>query len=225
MNLESLYMCSTISVYLKVILFIIFIYFINECNFRRNKKETKEKNMKSVTDNNLNRNLSSQNKTYKQFKSKPTIEKSEVMEALEKWGEGLLSISRAHATQEDYISVAKRMLEGVYAFKEGDILFKPTLASVNPFRTTFESALSYFIGGNDKFSEDRGFALNSWVNVKFEIAGIITSEKQALVMGNKILKQLNGNITVANFTMGFIRSSNGELKINLHHSSLPYTPS
>jgi len=181
--------------------------------------------MKSIADVNVNRNLSSPNKPYKHFKSKSIIEKSEMMGALEKWGKGLLSISRAHLNKEDYISIAKQMLEDIYAFKEGDILFKPTLASIRPFRTTFDSALSYFVGGNEKFSEDRGFALNPWVNVEFEIAGVITSEKQGLVMGNKILKQLNGNITVANFTMGFIRCSNGELKINLHHSSLPYTPS
>jgi len=44
-------------------------------------------------------------------------------------------------------------------------------------------------------------------------------------MGNKLLKKTDGSIVKANFTMAFMKDpSSGALKINVHHSSLPYTP-
>lgn len=174
--------------------------------------------------NNYSLNKKSSVKIFAPLENETVIEKSEMQGALDKWAEGLLSISHAYANQEDYNSIAKKVLEKNYAFGQSEVLFKPTLASVVAFRTTLESALSYFIGGNKKYSEDRGFALTPWVKVDFEIAGAIEGEKQGIIMGNKILKQLNGTITIANFTMGFIKSPDGELKINVHHSSLPYKP-
>lgn len=179
--------------------------------------------MKPVTNYNLD-NKGSATKLYTRFEPKTIIEKSEMLEALEKWRQGLLSIHHAFANNENYTAVAKKMLEDNYAFGKSEVLFKPTLASTVPFRITFDSALSYFIGGNEKYPEDRGFALLPWVSVEFEIAGVITGENQGILMGNKILKHLNGNTTIANFTMGFNKNKEGELKINLHHSSLPYTP-
>jgi len=45
------------------------------------------------------------------------------------------------------------------------------------------------------------------------------------VMGNKLLQTPSNDIVKANFTMGFFRDpTTGKLKINLHHSSLPYVP-
>lgn len=174
--------------------------------------------------NNYSLNKKSSLKLFTPFDKKTVIEKSEMLGALDKWADGLLSISRAYTNHEDYASIARQVLEKNYAFGQSEVLFKPTLASVVSFRTTLESALSYFIGGNKTYSEDRGFALTPWVKVDFEIAGAIEGEKHGIIMGNKILKQFNGSVTLANFTMGFIKNPDGELKINVHHSSLPYKP-
>ena len=104
------------------------------------------------------------------------------------------------------------------------MLFKPTLASVTTFRKTFDGALSYFVSGNPKFEEDNGFALIPWKKAEFDIAGVYTSGDTALIMGNKHLTKEDGTLVKANFTMGFKKNDQHEIKIVLHHSSLPYQP-
>ncbi len=153
-----------------------------------------------------------------------TVDKQEVMDALQSWGSGLVSIATAKAENKDYVAVAKDVLENNYIYGSGTVLFKPTLASKVMFRGTFEGALSYFVGGNPQFPEDAGFALNPWVKVEFDLAGVITGQDHAIVMGNKLLTNNSNQLTIANFTMAFIRCPDGKLRINLHHSSLPYAP-
>ena len=78
-----------------------------------------------------------------------------------------------------------------------------------------------FIIGKD-FNEDLGFALNPWTNVRFENEGYNIREKFALVMGNYFFTSLDGNETKVEYTFGYFKDKAGSLKINLHHSSLPY---
>jgi hypothetical protein len=156
--------------------------------------------------------------------SKGEVTRAEIEAALDQWGKNLVAISRAKRAGEDYKATAKAAIESTYDYQNGPVLFKPTLASERTFRTTFEGALSYFVGGNAQFPEDRGFALNPWDQVQFDLAGVILGDKHGIVMGNKLLTDVSGKITIANFTMGFVRDIHGQLKINLHHSSLPYSP-
>ncbi len=151
------------------------------------------------------------------------ISQQEVDQALKNWGEGLVAISKAGRTNGNAVAIAEKTINDLYNYKNGTVLFKPTLASKAAFRTTFEGALSYFVGGNENFAEDRGFALNPWIKVDFDIAGIILGDNHAIVMGDKLLTDTNGKLTRANFTMGFTKKSE-RLVINLHHSSLPYQP-
>ena len=151
------------------------------------------------------------------------VTKAEVLDALNTWGKGLVNISKTYAAKGDYKTAAINVLKNSYAFDISEVLFKPTLASNPTFRGTFDSAASYFIGGS--IAEDTGFALIPWDYASFEVAGIITGEDHAILMGNKHLKKMDGSIVKANFTMAFIRDpKSGALKINVHHSSLPYTP-
>lgn len=152
------------------------------------------------------------------------VTKEEVLTALDNWGKGLVAIANAYAQNSGHVETAKKAIKAAYAYDQGEVLFKPTLASKVMFRKTFESALSYFVGGNPNYSEDRGFALNPWVKVEFDLAGVILGENHAITMGNKLLTDKTGKVTVANFTMGFTKDAQGKLKINLHHSSLPYVP-
>jgi hypothetical protein len=151
-----------------------------------------------------------------------SVSSAEAMEALEQWGKGLISIAKAYSEKRDHVSVARSVLDRSYAYADTQVLFKPTLATKPMFRETFESALSYFIGGNPDFAEDRGFALTPWTHVEFDIAGIVSGKSHAIVMGNKILTRNDGHVLIVNFTMGFTRLPTGALKINVHHSSLPY---
>lgn len=152
------------------------------------------------------------------------ITKDEVLKALDAWGKGLVSISDAYANKKDYVATATNVLTSAYAYDITDtVLFKPTLADKITFRGTKEAALSYFVGGNSKFSEDAGFAIRPWLKVDFEVAGVITGKSQALVMGNKLLTTKSNDLVKANFSMGFMRDpKTGKLMINVHHSSLPY---
>jgi hypothetical protein len=45
----------------------------------------------------------------------------------------------------------------------------------------------------------------------------------ALVMGNYLFTDLNGDKTKVEYTFAYIKDDSEELKIILHHSSLPYS--
>jgi hypothetical protein len=118
---------------------------------------------------------------------------------------------------------ASQMIKRLYGYDNGIVLFKPTKAKESQFRLSFEGAKSYFIGGDENFSEDSGFALQPWTNVRFENASVILNEKTAIAMGNYFFTELNGNVVKVEYTFGYFLDSKQCLKINLHHSSLPYS--
>ncbi|MCL2200539.1 MAG: stalk domain-containing protein [Oscillospiraceae bacterium] len=137
------------------------------------------------------------------------------------WGEGLVAISTAYADGEDYAAIAQGVLDTLYGYVDGPVLFKPTVASEVPFRFTEAAAASYFIGGS--ISEDTGFALLPWTAVRFGTDGqhIINGET-ALWMGSVYLTNGDGEVTRVEKSMGFYRDSEGDLRIQLHHSSVPF---
>ncbi|MEL1237112.1 MAG: hypothetical protein VXA61_10600, partial [Candidatus Neomarinimicrobiota bacterium] len=73
------------------------------------------------------------------------------------------------------------------------------------------------------FSEDKGFALQPWTNVRFENASVILNEDSAIAMGNYFFTETNGNEVKVEYTFGYFLDNNDNLKINLHHSSLPFS--
>ena len=70
-------------------------------------------------------------------------------------------------------------VETLYAYGLTAVLFKPTLAVIEQFRPTFDSALSYFVASNNVCPEDKGFAIKGWTNVRFENTDIIVQRRQA----------------------------------------------
>ena len=103
------------------------------------------------------------------------------------------------------------------------VLFKPTLAVIEQFRPTFDSALSYFVASNNVCPEDKGFAIKGWTNVRFENTEIIVQETTALAMGNYYFTSPDGDEVKVEYTFGYIVDSSGNLRIQLHHSSMPAT--
>lgn len=132
-------------------------------------------------------------------------------------GEGIVKIGKA----KDARKAAIKHIEKFYAFDHGQVLFKPTLASVDQFRGTKKEALSYFIGQD--MAEDKGFALAPYTNVRWENEGIITDGDSAKAMGNYFFTKTNGDIVKVEYSFGYVKDEEGNLKINLHHSSLPFT--
>ena len=148
---------------------------------------------------------------------------AQVLSAQEAWGQGIVAIARAHASGGDYAARAAEHINTLYAYGQSDVMFKPTLAAEDQFRETFDEALSYFIGTEG--TEDGGFAIKGWTNVRWENNAIYTDDNSAMAMGNYYFTGPDGTETKVEYTFGYILDANGELKINLHHSSLPYSGS
>lgn len=151
------------------------------------------------------------------------ISEQDVVDAQTAWGDGIVAIASVHTDDGDYATRAKEHIETLYAYGETPVMFKPTLAAEDQFRETFDEALSYFIGTEG--SEDSGFAIKGWTKVRFESNGIFTTDDAATAMGNYFFTGPDGSETKVEYTFGYVKDEDGNLKINLHHSSLPYNPS
>ncbi|MGJ7833134.1 hypothetical protein CUS95_06280 [Enterococcus faecium] len=151
-----------------------------------------------------------------------TITEAEVDEARERWAEAIISIGAASEEgMEEATEKAEEVIETLYAYDEGAVLFKPTKAAELPFRATKEEALSYFVGGD--ISEDSGFALEPWTDIHFDNHETIIDTDSAIASGEYYFTSgETGDETKVEYTFGFIRDDEGNLRINLHHSSLPY---
>ncbi len=140
----------------------------------------------------------------------------------QKWGNLVIEIGNAYKKNESLENLTSDLLHNIYAFNHCEVLFKPTLAKKNQFRTTKDEFLSYFLGQNKVCDEDSGFAIKGWKSIKFENFKITEQNNQLLAMGNYYFKDNEDKVLKVEYTFGFIKVSNKELKINLHHSSLPY---
>jgi hypothetical protein len=155
------------------------------------------------------------------------ITEEEVLAAQKAWGDALVSISTTYESKgiEAARALAEEIIDSAYGYQFGAVLFKPTL-TMNPqtFRTTPEGALAYFVGGDPTFPVDTGFALKGWRKVEIKNAGIFIAGDTATTMGNVLLTNKDGKVTTVDKTWQFLKDDNGNLRIILHHSSLPYTP-
>ena len=140
----------------------------------------------------------------------------------QKWGSIVIEIGKAYKKNESLENLTSDLLHNIYAFDHCEVLFKPTLAKHNQFRSTKDEFLSYFLGQNKVCNEDSGFALKGWRSIEFKNYKIIEQNDQLLAMGNYYFKDNEDKLLKVEYTFGFIKVSNNELKINLHHSSLPY---
>lgn len=155
-----------------------------------------------------------------------TITEAEVLAAQRAWGEALVRIStefeqsglpKAKAT-------AAAIIDAAYGYQMGPVLFKPTLTQApQTFRLTREGALAYFVGDNPAFPKDTGFALKGWRQVEVTNAGIHIHGDVATTMGNVTITNKNGQKTTVDKTWQFKKDDAGQLRIVLHHSSLPYS--
>jgi len=146
-----------------------------------------------------------------------SISTQEVEAAQQGWGNGIVTIGKS----ENASKAAADHIAEFYAFDQGEVLFKPTLAAEDQFRGTKKEALSYFVGNDLK--EDKGFALAPYTNVRWENEGIITDEDSALAMGNYFFTNKEGKEVKVEYTFGYVKDAEGNVKINLHHSSLPFS--
>ena len=151
------------------------------------------------------------------------ITKSQIHEAQKKWSSGIVKIGTLKDNESECLEFTKSFLNSLYDFKNNDVLFKPTKASEEQFRPNFQMALSYFLGGSNSFcSEDEGFAMKPWVDVKFANSGFIIENERAIAMGNYFFTDTSGLVVKVENTFGY-KLIKGNLVIDLHHSSLPFS--
>ena len=175
---------------------------------------TEKKNItqKSKFDTNSNKKLN------------PTaIREEDVLSIQKEWADSIISIGKIFLNKGNYRQEAEKTLKKLYAFDISNVLFKPTFASQNQFRNSFEDALSYFIGGN--IEEDNGFAIKPWFKIRFSENKIVISHDSAIAMGNYYFTSVEDkkNETKVEYTFGYIKDKKGNLRINLHHSSIPHS--
>ena len=151
------------------------------------------------------------------------ITKSQIHETQRKWGDGIVKIGALKDNESECLKFTSSFLNSLYDFENNDVLFKPTKAADEQFRPNFQMALSYFLGGSQSYcSEDEGFAMKPWLDVKFVNSGFIIENERAIAMGNYFFTDFSGAIVKVEYTFGY-KLRNGSLVIDLHHSSLPFS--
>merc|ERR1719421_1766326 len=154
----------------------------------------------------------------------PTAMTKELIEAAQKaWGDGIVNIAKTHTDGGDFVQAATDHINNLYAYGISDVLFKPTLAAEEQFRPTFDKALSYFVASNNACPEDKGFAIKGWTAVRFD-GGIITAGSVGMAMGNYFFTKPDGNEAKVEYSFGYTLDKDDNVRIFLHHSSMPYEP-
>ncbi|MEM1216746.1 MAG: phosphoribosyl-AMP cyclohydrolase [Bacteroidota bacterium] len=168
-----------------------------------------------------------ENKQERQLKlySSECITEAEVIAAQKEWGDGIVRIGKVYTEKGDYTQAATEHIQNLYAYDLSSVLFKPTLASVDQFRGTFDGALSYFVSGNESYPEDKGFAIAPYTKVRWENSGIINNScNMAIAMGNYYFTTTEGNEVKVEYTIGYVKDANEDLRIVVHKSAMPYQP-
>lgn len=152
------------------------------------------------------------------------ITKDAVLSAQKAWGAAIVELgAMKEQPRAELEARLEALLNQLYAYDTGPVLFKPTKAAEVPFRKHKVEAASYFIGGNELLPEDQGFAMMPWTAVRFENHAMIIEENRAIAMGHYYFKDISETETKVEYTFGYRADQNGHLKIDLHHSSLPFS--
>ena len=149
------------------------------------------------------------------------ITNAEIQDAQDSWGRSVVHVgaaedwNAAHARAVDLVEQHYRL--------DGSLLFCPTKAAEIQFRNHIEAAVSYFVGNNPAFPEDQGFALQPWTSVRFENTGVAIRGETGMAMGNYFFGTADGAEVKVEFSFVYVRDAKGRLKIQLHHSAMPYS--
>lgn len=151
------------------------------------------------------------------------ITEREVIDAQRAWGEGIVKIGQVYSAGGDYEEAASDHISEFYGYDLSLVLFKPTLAGIDQFRASFDGALSYFVAENPSYPEDKGFALKPWTKVRWANTGIVNNGcTTAIAMGNYFFTPTEGDEVKVEYTIGYVKDSEGDLRMVVHHSALPY---
>ena len=150
-----------------------------------------------------------------------SISAEQVRQAQSSWANSIMAIGAAASWEESH-ELAVGLAESLYQL-DGTLLFCPTKAAERQFRASIKDVVSYFVGRDENNPEDQGFALARLSDIRFENTGIVCGSEHAMAMGNYFFTNLKGDELKAEFSFVYVRDAAGEIKIQLHHSALPYS--
>ena len=150
------------------------------------------------------------------------IKIEDVENAQNQWGSGIVKIGQLKDSLKECRMYTLDFINKMYNFQNSSVQFKPTKAAEKQFRNDLKGALSYFIADDSDYNEDGGFALNPWTKVEFQNNSIKIYDDIAIAMGNYFFTDLDGNEAKVEYTFGY-KLVDGDLRIDLHHSSFPYS--
>ena len=200
------------------------------CNLASEKIKNETDNMVSQTSENVRKVIDDLGLVYVEEGAQAIITYDEVNVAQQAWCDALVKIGKLKEEGGDYKAFAEQVLSDAYNYDSGKVFFKPTLAyGDQTFRNTKKGALSYFIGGDPEYPNDKGFALTPWVKARYDNAGEKNEGIQiygsvAITMGNVWVTGKDGKDVMVDKTWVFKKGKDGKLKIIVHKSSLPFTP-
>jgi hypothetical protein len=134
------------------------------------------------------------------------IQEKDLSNARIAWGDSLIKISKTFETEgiERAISVASDMIDKLYFFDFGEVLFKPTLSGGSQtFRPTKVGALSYFVGHNSSYPNDNGFGIKFWREVSSETSATFIDDTVAMWMGWVTFTDREGQVTKVDKSWGY----------------------
>ncbi|CAE7637186.1 unnamed protein product [Symbiodinium sp. CCMP2592] len=159
------------------------------------------------------------------------ISEEEVRGAQRAWAKAIKTISKIYLSGGDYVEAAGKAAGELYGYGHTKVLFKPTKAKDVQFRPMASQAMSYFVGCKaveDGIPEDGGFAINGgkgWSDVLFDNHQIVVDGTTATAMGNYVfISAADGSKTKVEYTFGYKKNDDGNVRIFLHHSSVPFSP-
>ena len=172
--------------------------FLNSCNPNQNSTNANASSDESKT---VNKDAKNDPLLY----SDECITEREVVEAQKLWGDGIVRIGKVFTDKGDYSKEAADFIQDMYGYDLSSVLFKPTLASDDQFRSSFDAALSYFVAGNEAYPEDKGFAIKPYTKVTFDNTGIINNScRMAVAMGNYYFTATDGSKTKVEYTFAYV---------------------
>ena len=152
------------------------------------------------------------------------ITAEEVTAAQKKWSATLVEIGKIYTDGGDYKARGAQALDELYGYSSGlPVLFKPTKAAEKAIRLTEEEAASYFVG-DGCCAEDTGFAITPFINVEWDNQGTVLHKDTATAMGEYVFTTPDKKKTKVEYTFKYQRGNDGDLKIVVHHSSIPFSP-
>lgn len=203
---------------------------LTSCNQVADKAKEEANKAISQTNENVQKVIDDLGLVYVEEGAQNIITYDEVNAAQQAWCDALVQIGKLKEEGGDYKAYAEQVLTDAYNYDNGKVFFKPTLAfGDQTFRNDKKGALSYFVGGDANYPNDKGFALNPWVKARYDNAGENNEGIQiygsvAITMGNVYVTDKDGNEVKVDKTWVFRKGKDGKLRIIVHKSSLPFSP-